>query len=148
MSARLTLLLLCDQSDLYSLLMSAMISADFQVVVAHSTEQAKRILLSQAVDAVMIWHNGIPDGSLVGAELKQVAPRTPVILFGKEEEKNGPTLGIDSVCRGDFQDEFVARAVANFFRQTLAASRPRGAVSTRDKKVGFRVPGSNPQLAV
>src|SRR5450755_1157477 len=115
MSARLTLLLLCDQSEVHFPFISALLAAGFQVLIEHCPEDAKRILSRVSLDVVMIRHHAVQNGSPVGADLKLVAPRTPIILFPGSPQCRAPQPGIDSVCHTDPQDETLAPAVAVFF---------------------------------
>lgn len=135
MSARLTLLLLCDQTELHSPFISALLATGFQLLIEHHPEDAKRLLSRVSADAIMIRHDSIRDGSLIGAELKLVAPRTPIILFPRGTKCVGPRLGIDSVCHADPEDETVARAVAVFFHNALTPPSPHQPVGAPRRKV-------------
>jgi len=125
MSARLTLLLLCDQVDTYAYLISALLAAGFQLLVGRTPEDAKELLAHVPADLVMIRHDGVHDGSLVGAELKLIAPKTPILLLTSDSHPLGPQLGIDSICHVDPSDEALARGVANFFRMVLTKQTKR-----------------------
>ncbi|MGC2111233.1 MAG: hypothetical protein WA655_17090 [Candidatus Korobacteraceae bacterium] len=125
MSARLTLLLLCDQVDTYAVFISALLAAGFQLLVGRTPEDAKELLAQVSADIVMILHDGVCDGSLVGAELKLIAPQTPIILITDGWLAPGPQLGIDSICHADPRDETLARGVATFFRMTLTKQTTR-----------------------
>lgn len=128
MSARLTLLLLCDQVDTYANFISALLGAGFQLLVGRTSEDAKELLAHVSADIVMILHEGVCDGSLVGAELKLIAPQTPIILITDGRHALGPQLGIDSICHADLRDETLARGVATFFRMTLTKQTTRWSV--------------------
>jgi len=144
MSARLTLLLLCDPSELPSLFLAALAAADFQLLFAQHVEHATSILSSLIVDAILI---GL--GSALGAaELKRAAPRTPTILLSSESRALDAQGGIDSVCRADLKDEVVARAVAVFFRQSLLLGRPqKNALLPREKRDRI-ASGARQQVAI
>jgi hypothetical protein len=148
MSARLTLLLLCDQTELNSQFISALLAIGFQLLIEHHLEDVKRVLSRVPVDAIMIRHDAVRDGSLVGAELKVVAPRTPIILFPSDTQYRGPRLGIDSVCHADPQDETLARAVAVFFHSALSAKPPNRLIRTPGDKVQVPATESKTQLTL
>ncbi|MGB8885395.1 MAG: hypothetical protein WCC87_01665 [Candidatus Korobacteraceae bacterium] len=148
MSARLTLLFLCDESELDSPFISALLAAGFRLLIEHHPEDAKTVLSRMPADAIMIRHNAIQDGSLVGAELKLLAPRTPIILFLSGSQGQGLQLGIDSVCHADPQDETVARAVAVFFHHALSPHPPRSPQRTPDRNMQVPETGSKTQLTL
>jgi hypothetical protein len=141
MSARLTLLFLCDESERHSTFISELLAVGFRLLIEHRPEDAKIVLSRVSADAIMIRHGAVQDGSLVGAELKLVAPRTPIILFRSDAQGRGTELGIDSVCRADPHDETVARAVALFFHSALSSQITRRIVRTPDK--GVHAPASS-----
>jgi len=122
MSAQFTLLLLCDQREPYFLLISALRSAGFQVLIARTAVRAKRFLLDTTVGAILILDGDCCDVDAIGRDLKRMAPGTPILLRGEETQERQP--GIDSYWQADLEDEVVANAVAMFFRQSLGNSRP------------------------
>ena len=130
MSARLTLLLLCDRTELHSPFTSALMAAGFQLLIRHQPEGVKILLSHASVDAIMIHHDSIRDSGRTGAALKMLAPRTPVILFAGDSEVAKPEPGIDSICRADVRDEAVARAVAIFFYNALSIHLPDAPMRT------------------
>jgi hypothetical protein len=140
MSARLTLLLLCDQTELHSPFISALLAAGFQLLIEHRLEGAKLLLSRLPADAIMVCHESLQDGGVVGAELKRIAPRTPIILFPRGSHNLGPQLGIDSVCHADPQDEVVARAVAVFFYGALTPPSQRLPVAAASPNVRVSAP--------
>jgi|HubBroStandDraft_6_1064221.scaffolds.fasta_scaffold118011_3 hypothetical protein len=146
MSARLTLLLLCDQTELHSAFTNALLAAGFQLLIQHQPGDAKTVLSHLSVDAIMIRHNAIADGSAVAAELKFVAPRTPIIFFPAESNYQGPRRGIDSVCRADPHDEIIARAVAVFFHQAMTRHSPHQPINGPFETVRHPEPDSEPLL--
>jgi hypothetical protein len=144
MSARLTLLFLCDQSEAHSVFLSALLAADFHVLIGHNIKEAKSLLYSVAVDAILVSPEAIRDDRPIGTELKLAAPATPVILCHDGSLAAQP--GFDSLCSADLQDETVMRAVAFFFHRTLTASRqPRLNAGTKVRVL--RAP-QNSQIAV
>ncbi len=146
MSAGLTLLLLCDQSEVHSPFTAALLAAGFRLLIEHHPEDAKLLLSRISADAIMIRHDAVRDGSLLGAELKLLAPRTPIILFLSGSQHRGTHLGIDSVCHADPQDETVARAVAVFFHRALTAQTPHRSFRTPGESVQVPASSSKRQL--
>jgi hypothetical protein len=124
MSAGLTLLFLCNHTELHSPLIPELLATGFQLLIEHNPDDAKHVASRLPVDAIMIRHSDVQDGTLLGADLKLLAPRTPVILFPLDAKCKSPQLGIDSLCHADPQDESVARAVAVFFHLSLTAQAP------------------------
>jgi hypothetical protein len=148
MSARLTLLLLCDQTELNSQFISALLATGFHLLIEHHPEDAKRLLSRAPLDAIMIRHDAVRNGSLVGAELKVVAPRTPIILFPGDTNCRGPQLGIDSICHADVRDETLARAIAVFFHSALSSQPPNRLLRPRGDNVQVPAPESKTQLTL
>jgi hypothetical protein len=148
MSARLTLLILCDQTEPESIFISAFVSAEFQVLVARHIEYAKVLLSNLAVDAIMILQKDNRNDGLTGSALKLLAPETPVILCRNGMVRQGAYPGVDSVLRADFQDEVVARGVAIFFRQSLTASRSGRVTEMPGKNLRLLQPERDSRLAV
>ncbi|HUI84467.1 MAG TPA: hypothetical protein VL240_09595 [Candidatus Binatia bacterium] len=143
MRPRLTLLFLCDRSEHHALFLSALVAAEFEPVLAHRTEQAKRYLSSHAVDAIVIYHPGLDDIAPVTGTLKRTAPSTPILRLNHRGE--GPQPGIDATFFADLQDEVLTRAVALFLRQSLAGASPQR-VAEPARKAGFLA--ANPQPAM
>ncbi len=142
MSARLTLLFLCDRSEADSLFISALIASEFQVLLAHDISYAKVLLANFCVDGIMVSHLESQGDVPVGAHLKLVAPHTPLILCSDGSSATGSRAGVDSVCSADLKDDSVARAVALFFRQSITGSRLRRVRNALDEDV--RVPALFP----
>jgi len=142
MSAQVTLLLLCDQSEPYFLFISALKSARFQVLIARTAVRAKRFLSNTTVDAILILDSDYADGTAVGMELKRMAPGTPILLRGEERRP-----GIDSLWQADLQDVAVANAVAMFFQQSLMKSRPAAVARPQAGKKDVASAGAGQQPA-
>jgi hypothetical protein len=135
MSARLTLLFLCDRSESDSLFISALIASEFQVLLAHDINYAKVLLANFCVDAIMVSHMESQGAAPVGASLKLVSPHIPLILCSDGSDEANSRAGVDSVCSADLKDDSVARAVALFFRQSIVGSRLRRMRSTADEEL-------------
>ena len=137
MSARLTLLFLCDQIDTYSLFASALLAAGFHVLIEHTAEGAKRRLAHATADLVMIRHHDMSADSQLGVELKLLAPRTPIVLLAAESQPASPHPGVDSVCHADTRDAVLAQAVAMFFRNTVAKLLPQPSSYPREREAAL-----------
>jgi hypothetical protein len=145
MSARLTLLFLCEQTEAHSVFISALLAADFHVLLAPDSAYARLLLSSLAVDAIMITHDTVRNNHSAGLELKLAAPGTPLIMC--HDGSLGPQAGVDSLCSADLRDETIARAVAIFFRQSMASSRQRR-LGVPGSNTYFRLPVLTRQIAV
>ena len=130
MNSRLTLLLVCDQSDFFSAVLTEFRSADFQVLNARNIARAKAILLTRSVNAIVLCHDGLRDDRALAPQLKRVAPGKPIFLLTDREQPRPDD--IDSIWRFETSDEVVTRAMAvfcrNLFRPTPAFRRSTGAV--------------------
>ena len=133
MSARLTLLLLCDEPELHSPFISALLAAGFRLLIEHYPEDAKTLLSRVPADAVMIRHHAVRCGSRVGASGAQCP---------------GPQPGIDSVCHADPKDEIVARAVAVFFHSALTKQSSQRPVHAANENVPAAAAHSKTQLTL
>ncbi|MFZ0311183.1 MAG: hypothetical protein WAL85_00630 [Candidatus Korobacteraceae bacterium] len=145
MSAQFTLLLLCDQREPYFLFIAALKSAGFQVLIARTAVRAKRFLSDTTVGAILILDSDCGDGNAIGKELKRMAPGTPILLRGEENQERQP--GIDSFWQADLEDEVVANAVAMFFQQSLMRSRPASVAHRQAGKKEVASAGAGQQPA-
>ncbi len=124
MSSRLTLLFVCDEADLYSVLISAFVSAEFQLLLARSSSQAKGILMKRPVDAILIRHDANRDDRQIATQLKRVTPRIPVFLLTDQPQQR--QADIECIWRADIEDMVVTQAMAMFFRTFLKPSTLSG----------------------
>ncbi len=145
MSAQFTLLLLCDQHEPYSLFISALKSAGFQVLRARTPLRAKRFLSDATVGAILILDDDGCDRDAIGSELKRMAPGTPILLRGEGNQGRRP--GVDSFWQADLQDEVVANAVAMFFQQSLMKARPTVVTQPQASKKDVASAGAGQQPA-
>jgi hypothetical protein len=148
MSSRLTLLFLCHQVESHSLLLSAFSTASFQLLVAQNTEDAKSLLSRSAVDAIVIWDDGMHQDLLNTSGLKMLAANTPIFLFRNQDHRAPRPLGIDSICHVDSKDEILVHAAASFFRQSLIASHRCELVVMPEKTVRNPATRRDAQVAV
>jgi Orn/Lys/Arg decarboxylase, N-terminal domain len=115
MSSRLTLLFVCDQSDVYSSLIDEFRAAEFQVLLARSLAQAKSTLLARSVCAIVLRHDGLCDDRALASSLKRMAPDIPVFLLTDQQQPL--PADVDSIWRSAFGDPVITRGMAVFFRQ-------------------------------
>jgi hypothetical protein len=146
MSSKLTLLFLCNPSEQHALFVSALTAANFQLVVAHHEEQAKRLLSTRTVNAIVIHHSAIKRIGSLCESLKRVAPTTPILRIG--DGFPGPQPGVDAVYRVDLQDEVLTHAVAIFLQQSLAKNRSRAAITVSSEEAELLAWGANSQVAI
>ena len=115
MNSRLTLLFVCNQANLYSNFISEFGSAGFQVLLARNLTQAKAMLLSRPVNAVLLRHDCTGDDRALAPQLKRIAPQLSVYLLTDQQQR--PPRGVDSVWSWKTPDVTVARGMAILFRQ-------------------------------
>lgn len=119
MSAILTLLFVCHEGEDCSQFAPAPTAND-RLLVAHCGEDPKLILPGEPVDAVVIHEDHLQNGCSVIAELKRVAPRTPVMLLRSlNPRKSAKPPGVVAVCRADLRDEKLVKSMWAFFRLIL-----------------------------
>jgi hypothetical protein len=122
MSSRLTLLFLCSQCEPSPVLMSALESADFQLLVARTQKEAGQLARTFRVDAILVYPNLPGVGRLACTSLKRQVPRTPILLLTNERLQPEAYPGIYSVLHADVYDEVLSCAIALFLRECLRCS--------------------------
>jgi CheY-like chemotaxis protein len=83
----------------------------YRLVTATCGVEGLRLLMSQAVDAVVIeYHLGLLDGAVVASEIKQVRPQIPIVMVCDNLELPDDALkSVDAVVvRSDGQHFLVA----------------------------------------
>ena len=88
-------------------------AAALRLLVEHRTEAIKVILSREPVDAILLDQDYLQDN--VVAELKHIAPRTPLILLRRRSQR--PAIkppGIAAVCCADPEDEKALNALPLF----------------------------------
>ena len=114
MSAILTLLFVRNPAEGCSPFLAPLRAAALRLLVEHRTEDIKGLLTREPVDAIILDQDHVQDG--VVAELRRVAPRTPVILLRRRNE--GAAIkppGVAAVCCADPADEKLLNAMPIFF---------------------------------
>ena len=84
MSVILTLLFVCDKANGGSPFLVPLREAELRLLVGHHTEDAKTMLAGEPIDAIVFDPDHLQDSHGVMAELKHVAPRTPVIVLRRK----------------------------------------------------------------
>jgi hypothetical protein len=112
-SAILTLLFVHNPGEVCSPFLAPLRAATLRLLVAHCTEDIKVLLSLEPVDAIILNQDHLQDS--VMAELKHVAPRTPVILLRHQNQHVAiKPPGIAAVCCADPRDEELLNALAIF----------------------------------
>ena len=119
MSSRLTLLLICEGCERYPLLISALQSAEFDLITADTPETAMLALGQSSVDAMLIRPGGSSVNRPAYVALKRRAPRAPILLFDVGAQITEKGQGLYSVIHVNVQDDVLVRAVAVFLRESL-----------------------------
>ena len=120
MSAVLTLLLVCHDSEDCSRLLAPAPTDSDRLLVGRCSQDPKLLLPGEPVDAIVIHQDHLQHGCSVIAEFRRVAPRTPVMLLrSRNEPKAIKPPGIVAVCCADLQDEKLVRSMWTFFRLIL-----------------------------
>ncbi len=127
MSPRLTLLLICEECERYPILISALQSAEFDLITTDKPETAMLLLGQSTVDAMLI-HPGKNLARPAFVALKRRAPRAPILLFDVDDQSTEKGQGLYSVVHVNVQDDVLVHAVAIFLRESLMLSQsPRAA---------------------
>jgi len=126
MTSSLTLLFVRDRAE-YPVFLSELRAADFEVLTARSVTQAKSLLLTRRVDAVILRHDGVVDDRPLASTLKRIAPQASIFLLSDETQPRPDE--IDAILRGDFGDAVIVRAVAALCRVSLISRLGRTAAA-------------------
>ncbi len=111
----LTLLFVCDTGEFCSPFLAPLRAAPVRLLVGCHLEDAKTLLASDPLDAIVFDPDHLQDSHSVLAELKRAAPRTPVILLrGKNHHSGIKPPGVAAVCRADPADEAVLSTIPAF----------------------------------
>ncbi len=121
MNTSLTLLFVCNAGQESTPFVAPLPGASDRLLVGHRTEDTKMLLSAQPVDAIIIHQDRLQKGSIVVAELKRTAPRTPMMLLRSRRRCNQGVKppGIVAVCCADLRDEKLIHAMWMFFRLIL-----------------------------
>jgi hypothetical protein len=113
---------LCDQPHLYSNFIAEFRAADFQVLTARSLAQAKAVLLTRSVKAIVLCHDSARDDRPLAPPLKRMTPQVPVFLL--TDRAQALPAEVDSIWLSDLRDEVVTRGMAVFFRHIFNLRQP------------------------
>jgi hypothetical protein len=116
-----SLLYFCEKPGSCSGFQDWLTRQGFRLVVSGDIKDAAILLLSSGcVDAVLIHHDEIARGSVIGSAFKLIRPQTPILLLSAESPHNGVLpQGVDALCYGNFRSDYAARDVVTFLRQTV-----------------------------
>lgn len=113
-SANLKLLFVRNPKMVCSPFVAPLRAAVPRLLVEHRTEDIKVLLSREPVDAIILDQDHLQDR--IVAELKRIAPRTPVILLRRRSEHAAiKPHGIAAVCCVDPTDEKLLNAMPIFF---------------------------------
>ena len=85
----------------------------FSLVTATHGSQGLRLLMSKAVDAVILeYHLGLMDGAVVADEIKQVRPRLPIVMLAESLElPEGALKSVDALVTKSDGPRFLLEAL-------------------------------------
>ena len=126
MSARLTLLFVCDNPAAFSPFRDFLEDVGFRVLDAQRTLLCSYV---EPVDGVLIYQHDVRLGSIIGCDIKPLFPGTPVVLISTGVETMAPSLGVDAICYSNSLDEETSQATAMLFRDLL--SKPQNPTNDR-----------------
>jgi hypothetical protein len=133
-TAPLTLLFVRNPGEIYSPFPAALRAAAPRLLVEHRTEEIKVLLSREPVAAILLDQDHLQDCVL--AELKRIAPRTPLILLRRPNQQVATKPpGIAAVCCVDPRDEKLLHAVPIF----LGFSLGKLVLNFRNHYLGVRV---------
>ena len=113
MSTNLTLLFVCNPGEVCSPFLAPLRAAVPVLMVAYRTEDIKVLISAEPVDAILLDQGHLQDS--VVAELKHIAPRTPVILLRRQNQRGAvKPPGIAAVCCAAPGDEKLLNAIPVF----------------------------------
>jgi CheY-like chemotaxis protein len=112
--------LLCVHRDPAQL--SVLQEKGFSLITATHGSQGLRLLMSQAVDAVILeYHLGLMDGAAVADEIKQVKPQLPIVMLAESLElPEGALKSVDALVTKSDGPHFLLEAIHN----VLQAKQP------------------------
>jgi hypothetical protein len=124
MSVILTLLFVCDKANGGSPFLVPLREAELRLLVGHHTEDAKTMLAGEPIDAIVVDPDHLQDSHGVMAELKHVAPRTPVIVLRrKNRDRVIKPPGVAAVCTADPADKKVLSTIPAFLGLILGKQK-------------------------
>jgi hypothetical protein len=139
MSARFTLLIVCDDNAGCSAFHDHLRDTGFRVLTAHNTGSAVTCLCNRPVDGVLICQNDVQLGSIIGRGLKPLFPSIPVLLISTGSETVVPPSGIAAVCYTSSLDDEMAGVIAMLFHE-LRIEGPHRTNASLEQVDGLRRP--------
>lgn len=103
--------LLCVHRDPAQL--SVLQEKGFSLITATHGSHGLRLLMSKAVDAVILeYHLGLMDGAAVADEIKQVKPRLPIVMLAESLElPEGALKSVDALVTKSDGPDFLLEAI-------------------------------------
>lgn len=156
MSARFTLLFVCDNPAACSAFCNYLRNTGLRVLAAHDTGSAVVCSYTSPVDGVLIYQDDVRLGGIIGSDFRPLFPNTPVVLISTGFATMAPSSGIDAVCYTRSLDNEMAGVMAMVFRELLirqpypttdgleharVGERPRPFVVRRREFRGRAIPG-------
>jgi len=138
MSARATLLFVCDNPAACSPFRDFLEDVGFRVLDAHDIESTVLCSYVDPVDGVLVYQHDVRLGSIIGCDIKPLFPGTPVVLISTGVETMAPSLGVDAICYSNSLDEETSQVIAMLFRDLL--SKPQNPTNDRLEPV-YERPG-------
>jgi len=122
MSVPLRLLFVCENSAAHLCFQGCLEREGCHVLTAMEMEVAVKMVLStSSIDALLIHHEDIGRGCLIGSGFKLIFPGLPVLLLTASWPSNGALPpGIDALCCAHSLGRRAARDIARFVRYLLA----------------------------
>jgi hypothetical protein len=122
----LTLLFVCPDPEDCSHSLAPAPSASDRLLVGRYSEATELLFSGGPVDAIIIHQDHLQHGCNVVAELKRVAPQTPLILLrDRNQRKEMKPPEIAAVCCVDLGDEELVKSLWGFFRLMLGKQAER-----------------------
>lgn len=133
MSAMLTLLFVCHDGEDCSQVLTPVPTASDRLLVKHCSQAEELLLSGGPIDAILLHQDHFQLCSSLVAKLKNVAPRTPVMLLrtGRKRDNTIKPPGIVAVCSADLLDKNLVTSMWAFFR--LVLGKPSWKVVSRSQ---------------
>ena len=138
MSARFTLLFVCDDPEASSRFGKSLQDTGLQLRSMRSTERTIVLTSDGPVDGVLVYQEDVQAGSAIGSRLKTLLGNTPVVLISTGCETMAPWFGIDAVCYTNSLDDEMAHIIAMLFRDLLVQQPYPAGVNLEHRNLPLR----------
>jgi hypothetical protein len=121
MNTPLRLLFVCEHSGACASFQGCLEREGCHLLVASNTQRAVKVMLSaRPVDAILIHHQDIGQGSMIGSSFKLIRPELPVLLVTPTWPSNGALPpAVDALCYATMLSRRAAHDIAGFVRYLL-----------------------------